>query len=198
TYQEILKDYNRPDFLPVFLIEASYEFEHFSNTELGVPQVLRRQAYWTNLSGATGQMYGNKFTWPFLDGWQDQLDTPGAAQMGHVAALFEPRPWQDLVPDQNHTAVTAGFGTFGANDYVTAARTPDGRLVMAYIPTARTIRVDMSKLSGLVTARWYDPSAGTFTAVSGSPFANSGSRNFSTPGNNFGGDEDWVLVLETP
>jgi hypothetical protein len=69
---------------------------------------------------------------------------------------------------------------------------------MAYIPTARTITVDMSKLSGSATARWYDPSAGTFTAVSGSPFANSGSRNFSTPGNNFGGDQDWVLALEVP
>ena len=54
----------------------------------------------------------------------------------------------------------------------------------------------MSKLSGTVTARWYDPTAGTFTDISGSPFANSGSHNFTTPGNNADGDEDWVLVLE--
>jgi len=43
--------------------------------------------------------------------------------------------------------VTDGYGTFarrgalGGNDYVTAARTPDGALVMAYLPTVRAITV---------------------------------------------------------
>jgi Protein of unknown function (DUF4038)/Putative collagen-binding domain of a collagenase len=197
TYMEILKDYNRPDFLPTFMVEASYEFEQ-NRPEFfpGIPQVLRRQEYWSNLSGATGQLYGNHYTWAFFDGWKDQLDTPGAVQMAYVTALFGPRAWYDLVPDQDHTVVTSGFGTFGSDDYVTAARTPDGKLVMAYVPSARTLTVDMSKLSGTVTAKWYDPTAGTFTDISGSPFANAGSHNFTTPGNNSGGDGDWVLVLE--
>jgi len=39
-----------------------------------------------------------------------------------------------------------------------------------------------------VTARWFDPTSGTFTAISGSPFANTGSHNFTTPGNNSNGD----------
>jgi hypothetical protein len=82
------------------------------------------------------------------------------------------------------------------NDYVTAGRTPSGKLVMAYVPTTKTITVDMGQLSGLVTARWYDPSAGTFTNIAGSPFANTGLHNFATPGTNADGDQDWVLVLE--
>jgi hypothetical protein len=100
--------------------------------------------------------------------------------------------------------LTAGYGTFAtdgpvnANDYATAAYTPDGRLVMAYMPTLRTVTVDMSQLSGSVTARWYDPSSGSYVQIPGSPFTNSGTLTFPPPGNNIGGDGDWVLVLASP
>jgi hypothetical protein len=67
---------------------------------------------------------------------------------------------------------------------------------MAYMPTIRTITVDMSKLSGSTTARWYDPSAGTYSAISGSPFVNTGTQQFTPSGKNNDGDGDWVLVLE--
>src|SRR5439155_166878 len=40
--------------------------------------------------------------------------------------------------------------------------------------------------------------AGTFVPVPDSPLPNTGSLNFTTPGNNAGGDQDWVLVLESP
>jgi hypothetical protein len=86
-----------------------------------------------------------------------------------VKKLFEPRAWFDLVPDQNHTAVTAGYGTFDASttegnrfvmtsDYVTAGRTLDASLVMSYMPTLRPLTVDMTKLSASAHALWYDPS----------------------------------------
>ena len=207
TYQQVLQDYNRSNFLPTFLVEASYEFEQNPGAPAGTPQQLRRQEYWSLLSGATGQLYGNHYTWQFLcpqrddagncvGGWKDQLDTSGAQQMAYVKTLFESRRWYALVPDQAHTVVTNGFGTFGANDYVTAARTSDGTLAIAYVPSNRTITVDLSTLSGPVTARWYDPTAGTFTSISDAPFANVGSISVATPGTNAAGDDDWVLVLE--
>ena len=68
---------------------------------------------------------------------------------------------------------------------------------MAYCGASATLTVAMTNFAGPVTARWYDPTAGTFTSISGSPFANTGSRNFTTPGNNSDGDPDWVLVLQT-
>ncbi len=207
TYMQVLTDYNRTNFLPTFMVEANYEFEQNVGPPGGTPLQLRRQEYWTMLSGATGQLYGNHYTWQFIcpqrdgsgnciGGWKDELDTPGQTQFGYVKQLFEPRRWYDLVPDQNHAVVTAGFGTYGTDDYATAASTSDGKLAIVYMPSSRTITVDLSKFAGTVSARWYDPGAGTFATDSGSPYANSGSQEFAPPGPNAAGDGDWVLVLE--
>jgi hypothetical protein len=86
-------------------------------------------------------------------------------------------------------------GSVNENGYVTAAGTPDGKLVIAYLPASRPVTVDLSKLSGPVRAEWYDPAAGTYAPVDGSPFANAGARSFAPPGRNQDGDGDWVLVL---
>ena len=59
------------------------------------------------------------------------------------------------------------------------------------------ITAEMSKFSGGVTARWYDPTNGTYQDISGSPFPIPGSRQFSAPGINSADSSDWVLVLET-
>lgn len=202
-YVQVLKDYNREPAKPVFMVESDYEFERDST-----PAVLRRIEYWSILAGGAGQLYGNAYTWPFSNGWKDKLDTPGAIQFAHVKHLFEPRAWQRLVPDQKHEVVIAGYGTFDdsatpgsvyamTSDYVTAARTPDGSLVIAFLPTLRPVTLDMTKLHGPATARWYDPSKGTYKAIERSPIANKGERKFIPPGNNSDGDGDWVLVVET-
>src|SRR5262249_17209302 len=110
--------------------------------------------------------------------------------------------WYNLVPDQTHTLVTAGFGTFSTsesmtdNDYLTAARTPDGQLGIAYMPTRRTITVDMTQFSGPVIAQWFDPSNGAYTVLSGSRFPNTDPRQFTPSGSNHDGDGDLVLLLE--
>jgi hypothetical protein len=201
VYVPILRDYNLKTArrVPTFMVESSYEFEHLGGAQLGTPRQLRLQEYSAILSGAAGQLYGNKYTWPFLQGWKEKLDTPGAVQMKHVQALFTPRAWYDLVPDQEHRVVTAGFGTFGEFDYAAAARTPDGRLAMAYVPDRRTITVDLSTLAGPSVARWYDPASGKFRDIAGSPLPNRGSHRFTTPGDNADGpgNADWVLVLES-
>jgi hypothetical protein len=74
TYAQVLQEYGRRDHLPVFMVEANYEGEHAYTG----PATLRRQEYWTMLSGATGQFYGNKYTWQFSDGWPRYLDTIGS------------------------------------------------------------------------------------------------------------------------
>jgi Protein of unknown function (DUF4038)/Putative collagen-binding domain of a collagenase len=237
TYAQVLNEYNRALFKPVFVVEANYEFEHNSGTDGGSTQNLRKQEYWAMLCGATGQLYGSLHTWLLASGWRAHLDTTGAAQLSYMKALFAPRRWYELIPDQQHTVVTAGYGTFSprwyvhglgrlwrqwlgehggsllqritewlrtalgpidTDTYATAARTADGTLVILYIPTIRTITVDMSKLAAPALAHWFDPSNGSFKRILESPFANSGSKQFTPPGKNGDGDGDWVLVLESP
>jgi len=70
AYALILREYNRRRFLPAFLVETFYDFEHLSNPDGGSPCNLRRQEYWTMLSGAAGQLYGSAFTWQFPPGWR--------------------------------------------------------------------------------------------------------------------------------
>jgi hypothetical protein len=168
--------------------------------------MLRKVPYWTVLAGGLGgYFYGSKW-YTFASGWQSGIDSPAATQLGYWKALFTSLPWYNLVPDQNHTIVTAGYGTPSGNGtgniqtdaYVTTAGTSDGKLAIAYLPAITTIAVDMTKLSGTVTARWYDPTNGTYTTVTGSPFSNTGTHNFAPPGNNSTGDPDWVLVLQAP
>jgi hypothetical protein len=90
TYARLRFDYNRPNFLPTFMVEANYEFESLQGPVTTAP-ILRKQEYWTMTSGTTGQLYGNGYIWPFLNGWQDNLDTPGAVQMRILRGFFEPR-----------------------------------------------------------------------------------------------------------
>jgi hypothetical protein len=202
TYAEVLKEYDQQDFMPVFLAEAGYESEQdLPSLSPGNPDVLRRQEYWSVLSGAVGQFYGNHYTWQFTDGWRQHLDTPGSAQVGYLAKLFAGRPWFRLVPDQGHRVVTAGYGTFASSgnvessNYVTTAATPDGTLAISYVPAGSTVTVDMARFSGPIRAQWYDPTRGVYSAVSGSPFPNSKAVDVASPGRNADGDPDWVLVL---
>jgi Protein of unknown function (DUF4038)/Putative collagen-binding domain of a collagenase len=203
TYIQVLHNYNHTPVMPVFLMEAHYELENVGQPpDFGTPAVLRREEYWAMLTGAKGQFYGNMYTWSFKDGWQNHIDTPGVTQFTIWKDFFASIPWQDLVPDQDHSVVTAGFGTFGdikqtnvsKSDYATASRTPDGGFVVVYMPAARTVTVNMASLKANATARWFDPSSGAYTAAQ--PFPNKGTQQFTPPGNNQAGDGDWVLLLD--
>lgn len=200
TYAKELSEYRRMNFAPTFLVEANYEFEQNGGTDGGSTQNLRRQEYWTQLSGTTGQLYGSAWSWRLQGDWQNNLDTIGIQQLAMMKQLFAARPWYDLVPDRDHLVLTDGYGKFSKDDsittdtYATAARTPDGALVMAYLPSIRQVTIDMTKLSGQATVRWFDPTNAVFTDVGS--FPNSGSQSFTPPGNNSTGDGDWVLLLE--
>jgi hypothetical protein len=220
SYVQTLRAYNRANPKPTFVNEGYYEDTNLGTGAVGTPQQMRAQAYWAMLSGATGHVFGSDHIWVFggplgypgkpLPGkdWRKGMDRQPSKEMVFVKRLFEGRAWHNLVPDQDHSVVTKGVGTFGKDDrtpggdYVTAARTSDGSLVMAYVPSTgtgtRTIALDMTRLSGPANARWYNPTSGTFTAIPNvPPPANGGTCDFTTPADNGTGTNDWVLVLET-
>lgn len=191
-----LAQYDRADYGPVLNIEAGYE----NNTAIGVTNAdVREEHYSFLLSGATGDTYGNEFVWPFADGWQDwqaALTSQGAHEVTYFAQLVNAIAWSDLIPDENGT-VFQGVGT--PEDYC-GASTADGKLAVAYRPatgtTSQSFPVDMSKLTGQVTAEWYDPTAGTYASIGS--FPSSGMHTFDSPSTNAAGDNDFVLVLKVP
>ena len=187
-------EYERENPMPSFQTEAQYQQPYAKATDLDC----RMQNYYVALGGGCGgQDYGSGWMAEAAD-YETYRNNGGRVQTLHFAKLFATRNWTTLVPDYNHTFVTAGFGTLSPNttDYVGAA-IDKGTLGMAYCPKAVTIAVDMSKFSGNVVARWYDPIDGRFRKIPRSPFRNRGSQQFSTPGKNRAGDGDWLLVLET-
>lgn len=215
TYALLLHDYDRADHVANIFIEGDYEGEALNSApRLTNGHDVRAQAWWTDLSGATGQFYGNHWEVFALDNATFASNfaiDKGPAGVGHLQNFLMSRKWWTLVPDEAHTVLTSGLGSCMAasatqgvgspreqdNDCAVAARASDGTLVVAYLPTARNVTVNLGQLSVSATARWYDPTTGAFTAISGSPFANSGSHVFTPPsGSHSDGSSDWVLVLE--
>ncbi len=181
----LLRDYHREPPMPFVLIESIYEGEHNASAVQ-----IRRQAYWAILCGATGQFMGNRPIWLYDPGWEAAMNSTASLDMPRVKALFDSRPWFDLVPDDKHEVVVDGLGEFRGLDYLTAARTHDGGTMIAYMPTTRVIAVDMTKISGKeATAWWFNPRSGKADSIGQYP--TSGKRPFTPPG-----DGDWVLVLD--
>jgi hypothetical protein len=159
-------------------------------------------------------------------GWVNYMSSTGMTNFGYWRSLFlnNSIPWWALVPDQSSTFVTAGRGYYNnascttnshghcmtSDNYVTAAsaNTANGKYLVAYVSCYRTnsnyrctgtggLTVAMSQLGINPTARWYDPTNGTFTTIcSPSTTACSSSSQTFTPSNaNNAGDPDWVLVI---
>jgi hypothetical protein len=200
---------------PTIMVESDYEWENNVGNP-GTPANMRRILWWTYLSGACGYIYGNHFTATtfIVDGgapvsgyktitplWKNNLKSPGTVAFGVLIDLFETIGWQDLVPDQDHRVGVAGYGApaatgpYQTNDYVTVSSMPNGALALAYFPQGsnNTLTVAMSTFAASVTARWLDPTNGSYANIG--PFLNTGTHNFSPPSGNAGGDPDWVLVL---
>lgn len=186
---------------PAFLQEGPFDQEGSdgNSVNLNATQPVRRFHWWAWLSTIGGYVAGNGYVWPFKSGYSDHLTTTDATCCSHLNAFIKSVAWHRLVPSglgSIGTLLTAGAGTVGTDNYAAAAATPEGDLFVVYIAPGNggPVTADMTKLSGTVTARWLDPVSGAYTAIG--TYANTGTRQFTTPGNNSGGDADWVLRLD--
>ena len=196
SYEHLPSEWSRRNPIrPVWLCETGYDGEGHWNHDWTPPEV-RKQHYWALTSGACGHAHGSKQLWWFGPGWQEWLDRPATHHMEHIRSLFQPRSWWKLVPDLGNTFLTAGTGERGSWDYATAALAGDGSWGLVFVPSSRKIRVDLSRMRGAVTARWFDPTSGAFSQAEVSTLENRSSHEFRPPGKNAAGDDDWVLVLE--
>jgi hypothetical protein len=204
AYMQILHSYNQKPVMPTFLLETHYEDECVGEPhDCGTAPVLRRQEYWSMLSGSKGVWYGNFYFWTFNPAWAAHFDTIGVAQLGIWKRFFTSLPWQGLVPDEAHKVIVSGPGPYGTfqtpvskSEFCTAAATPDGKVVVVYIPMARPITVNMAAMKAPASAKWFDPTDGSYSAAYAGRVVNKREHTFTPPAHNHAGDGDWVLLLD--
>lgn len=171
---------------PFFLGESTYEGEHGA---WGSALQARKNAYWCMLGGGFGHAYGSP-NWNMPANWRQILELPGANSLKHLRALLESRPWWKLLPDVQNVVAIEGRGAFATNDYAVTALADDGSFAFSYLPTKRTLTLDLTKLSGeRVAATWFNPRTGESTRIG--EFTDKKRRAFDPPG-----EGDWVLVLD--
>jgi hypothetical protein len=198
---------------PLFLIESAYENTKDANSNAISPVQLRAQMYEPVVSGEMGFDFGCDpvwylgnagdgnaaygYNWPFStsgiwSSWRSALQSSGAQWAMAAGELFRSIAWWTLVPDVAGSTLTSGNGKGGA----ILARSADGTLAVAYLGGGGSATIDMSRLTGATTARWFDPTSGAYTTLPESPLANSGQHTFTAPSRNAGGDPDWALLLQ--
>ena len=188
-----LKNYSRSPWLPPLMGEDWYELEH-STTELQI----RQEGYEAILGGSyVGRIFGNNAIWSFNSPtsqtagnptWQSQLGSVGSVGQSTMGILFRSRENWKLVPDFDQRILTAGFQS--ENTFAPAARTSDGQTIIAYIPTQRTVTIDLTKITApFARAWWFNPQTARSTFIA--EFPTTGAKDFTSPDNN-----DWVLVVD--
>jgi hypothetical protein len=196
--------YSHNPVIPAYLLEEPYDQEGPDGTNVSpnAIQPVRRFQWWGWLSTIGGYISGNGYVWPFPPDWKKHLDTQGSFDMGRLNNFIKSMPWWELVPsglDGMKPLISINGGVPSDPDYVAAAATRAGTFLVAYIPPSHkgSITVDMTVMKSNIKASWYDPTSGTFAAIPGTPFSNKGMQQFTPPGKNQNGDNDWVLFLNS-
>jgi hypothetical protein len=152
--------------MPYINMEPNYEEIHFSISAKDV----RNAAYWSVLATpVAGITYGANGIWPWLrkgesiqnhsdapgtSTWQKSIDFPGSIQSGYLAGFFSKIAWWELRPANEILLNQPGKVTF--NHWISVAKTPDDRLIIAYIPAATTVKISNPN-HFTYSARWFDP-----------------------------------------
>ena len=197
--------YSHHPVMPAYLLEEPYDEEGPDGNSVNphAIQPVRRFQWWGWLTTIGGYISGNGYVWPFVEPhWRNHLETQGSRDMEHLNRFIRSVPWWDLVPSGMNgmkNLITEGGSKDSSANYVSAAATPSGNLLVAYVPPAHhgSITVDLTGMGKIIEASWYDPTSGTYTKITGSPFVNKGSRTFTSPPANSKGQTDWVLVLRS-
>jgi len=201
-YDSTIKEYQRKPVKPFIMIESVYEGEHHST-----PDRIRRQAYWSILTGAAGHFYGNNPVWnfdspskvfPTEQHWKDALDSRGAKDMSQLWKLFLGVRWNTLKPDEEHGFLVAGYGETGGDKYSTAAVTSDGTAAILYVAAGapEKFSMELKKNWAVYKAMWVDPTDGDMIPIYASTDYQARRKDISTPGTNHSGAKDWVLYIQ--
>lgn len=184
--ETVTADYHRTPTKPVVMAEGGYEGAEMGQTQ--TPHDIRKQAYWTQLAGGH-HVYGHNDNWVSPAAWRRWIDSPGSRHLRIFREIITARDrWWEMVPDASLLASGAGSGS----SLNAAARSPDGRWVLAYLPEPSCVSLRLGAIPPGASARacWIDPTTGDRHAAGAADPA--GAWEFTTPQ----GWQDAVLLVE--
>lgn len=89
VYAVSYRAYELSPVIPFYLSEAVYEGPAANNSQDNASaERVRKQAYWSILSGSAGHVYGSKLIL-FPSNWRDFLNLPGATDLSYLHTFFE-------------------------------------------------------------------------------------------------------------
>lgn len=207
-YSENYENWKAFPTLPMQLGEGYYDFGTARNYapngitgRWGNRYVVRRQAWWSILSGSVGNAYGAEAIWYHnrdMETWQQAINYESSRDMTRMKKLIDCIQWWTLQPDFDHTFLTGGYGAYMTDDYALAAVSTDGKLAVVYTPIQQTMDIQLPNLGkGKWDVRWYDPTSETFQSVNFAELgAKMGKFKIASPTQNSSGTADWVLLIE--
>ncbi len=184
---------------PVVDIEPPYvNAPHYKGQQ---DQELRERNYATFIRGGAGINFGHEKWWPHVftglfdggKGWLKVLTEPPQRCAEFAWKLLDTYVQEASWTRDDGTFLKTGLGR--GDDKAASGYSRSAAVV--YFPSRREITVDTTAiaLGRNVRLRWYDPTNGTYTAISASEPKTS-SRPLSYPPAHKDGFNDWVLVVD--
>jgi len=189
--------------LPVINTEPNYEAHNgYKHRKAHNDHSVRRAAYWSLLvSPPAGITYGGQGIWGWHQkiqapadhvstglgsSWYDAKDLPGAFSMKYLHQLFKTIDWWRLLPAQE--VLSSQPGDDNVRKYITAAKTKNGDLLVAYTPDGEPIQLKTDSLKKPAKAMWFHPRTGGW--LDAGPIDKS-PQTFKPVDKN-----DWILVIQ--
>ena len=193
---KIYQDYEKKPTKPVILIEQWYYWlrgQPIFNIHKDSYEI-RKFHYFTRLAGSFGEGYGAYPFWLGDEGWEAALNNqPAAIQIAtYMGDLFKNLQWYNLIPDFSHEVLVSKTGS--VVNPIVIARTDDKKLAIIYFPVQGRATINLCWFSDKVSAKWFDPTNGKFTADK--TYDNSGKSDFQSPRLNSAIEPDCVLIIQ--
>jgi hypothetical protein len=189
---------------PAWVGEPNYYDDHYGGASGNRPDTRALQWYATLGGGTAGGNMTSHNIWTWT-AWRKDLSIGYTTDRQHLFAFFASLPWYELVPSGVGGQRIGRKLVTGDNPedraHIVSCATASGSWLVAYVPpkgtAERTFSVEMAAMNSPARARWFNPTTGAYVEI-GTELANTGSRLFTTPGDNGTGANDWVLVLDVP
>ncbi len=188
---------------PVIDIEAMYDAYGDNSGKNWREKDARKLGWIAWLSGSRGYTYGagdippkvpigHGGVWRFnqdsatYDYWRKAILWPSAGQMTIMHDFFNSTDWWKLVPSHELILNQAENDTLK----MVASTGTDKNMLLTYLPDNPVIELDLSKMSGNLTGKWFNPVTGTYIPLS-SPIGPAKKAAFRRPE----GWEDALLII---